>query len=645
MINVQAEYEKLKKGNLNIFIQIVEQSPNSIIITDFDGNIEYANQMFTKITGYSQEEVINKNPRILNAGTQTKEYYTEMWETITNGKTWHGEFHNKKKNGELYRERVNITPIKNGNEKITHFLAIKEDISKLKESEERLKSFLNVVPDIICYKDGHGRWLLANDADLELFSLTKVDYFGKTDAELANFTHEIYKESFLTCMVTDENAWKNKTISHVVEIIPTIDGNERYYDVFKIPSFYPNGERKGLAAIGRDITEIKRKEDSLIKLKKKAEESNLLKTEFINNMSHEIRTPMNAILGFSNFLNNSELTNEERKNYINIVQNSGIQLLRIIDDILEISKLETKQVKIIEKEVCLNILLFELFSIFDIKAKEREIHLYLNKGLLDKESIILIDDSKLNKVLSNLLENALKFTNEGFIEFGYQLKNSELEIYVKDTGIGIKLENQKIIFERFSQEEKGLSRNVGGLGLGLSIAKENTELLGGKITLQSEKGKGSTFYVTIPYKPISKNNINSDNNKGKLIDKQNKYTILIAEDEEVNFLYLDIILKKSKYNLTTLHAKHGKEAVEMCKENAEIDFVLMDMKMPIMTGFEATKIIKGFRSNLPIIAQTAYSTNDEKQQAFTAGCDDFISKPISEETLNGIINKYLISNK
>ena len=426
MINIQSEYEKLKKSKLNIFIQIIEQSPNSIIITNLDGNIEYVNQMFTKITGYSQEEVINQNPRILNAGIQPKEYYAEMWKTITNGKTWHGEFHNKKKNGELYQERVKITPIKNGNEEITYYIAIKEDVSKLKVSEERLKSFFNIIPDIICYKDGQGRWLLANDADLELFALTEVDYFGKTDAELANFTHEKYKESFLTCMVTDENAWKNKTITHAVEIIPTIDGDERVYDVFKIPSFYPNGERKGLAVIGRDITEIKRKEGMLIKLKEKAEESDQLKTEFINNMSHEIKTPMNGILGFSNFLNNPDLSDAKKNYYINIIQNSGKQLMRIIDDILEISKLGTKQIKTIEEEVCLNDLLLGLFSIFDIKAKENKTPLYLNKGLSDKESIILTDETKLNKIISNLLENALKFTNTGFIEFGYQLKNSEL---------------------------------------------------------------------------------------------------------------------------------------------------------------------------------------------------------------------------
>ena len=396
---------------------------------------------------------------------------------------------------------------------------------------------------------------------------------------------------------------------------------------------------------------LKESNDVLMIALEKAKESDQLKTEFIHNMSHEIRTPMNGILGFSAFLDNPDLTDERRNEFVGIINKCGIQLMQIIDDILEISVLGTKQVKTIEKQTSLNDVLLKLFSIFKIKAKESKIPLYLKKGLSDKESQILTDETKLNKILSNLLENALKFTTEGFIEFGYRLKTDnepvELEIYVKDTGIGVKPESQKTIFDRFSQEEKELSKNVGGLGLGLSITKENVKLLGGKISLESEKGKGSTFFVTIPYKPVDSETESSDSdiNKIKITKTQHKYTILIVEDEEVNYLYIVTLLENTKLNLKIIHAKNGSEAVKMCKENSEIDFIFMDLKMPVMNGFEATKLIKEFRPDLPIVAQTAYSTRDEKEVAISAGCDDFISKPISAETLNEIVYKYLVTKQ
>ncbi len=497
----------------------VEQSANTIVITDLNGNIEYVNKKFTELTGYTAEEAIGQNPRILNSGTQPKKYYTHMWKTITEGKIWKGEFHNKKKNGNFFWELVTITPLKNDTEKITNYLAIKEDITARKESE-----------------------------------------------------------------------------------------------------------------------------NELILSKEKAEESDRLKTEFINNMSHEIRTPMNGILGFSQFLSKPDLSKKKMENFINIIQSSGKQLLRIIDDILEISKLGTKQVKAIEADVCINDLLFGLFSIFDIKAKENDIHLYLKKDLSDTQSHIYTDRSKLVKILSNLLENALKFTNTGFIEFGYKLKETKIEFYVKDTGIGIKGKSQKTIFERFSQEEKELSQHVGGLGLGLSIAKENAELLGGTITLESTKGEGSIFYISIPYKPVIQDNKNSDlikNHIKRTHDK--KCTLLIVEDEEVNYLYLETLLQDEieiALDCTLIHAKNGHEAVTICKKT-NIDFILMDIKMPIMNGYEATKLIKEIKPNIPIVAQTAYSSPEHIEEARLAGCDDFISKPINQKNLTAILNKYL----
>jgi signal transduction histidine kinase len=254
-------------------------------------------------------------------------------------------------------------------------------------------------------------------------------------------------------------------------------------------------------------------------------------------MSHEIRTPMNGIIGFSQQLSNANLTDEKRRNFVKIIQNSSNQLMHIIDDILEISYLETKQVTIREEPVCLNEVFFELFSIFDTKAKENKTPLYFKKPLSDSESTIISDSLKLNKIVANLLENSLKFTSQGYIEFGYYLtENQQLKIYVKDTGIGIDPKKHQLIFERFSQAEKELSKKSGGLGLGLSIAKENVELLGGTIEVSSEEFVGTEFIITLPYNPVTII-VQETSNKPAVDKKQQQCTILIAEDEEVNFLF------------------------------------------------------------------------------------------------------------
>ncbi|MDF1547553.1 MAG: PAS domain S-box protein, partial [Bacteroidales bacterium] len=558
------------------------------------------------------------------------------------------EWQHIKKDGTEFLVEVSLNTLKIKGDELIH--AIVRDITRrkqaelsIKASEARHSKMLANIGDVIVIIDQHGINRYKSPNVEKWFGWRPDELVGKHTLNLVHPDDYEFAQQFIGALFKEPNKVGTAETRYQCK-----DGSYKWIE-FTAVNLLHDPDIKSILGNYHDISDRKMNEQELIIAKEKAEESNRLKTEFINNMSHEIRTPMNGIIGFTSLLQKPELNHEKRTNYINIVQNSGNQLLRIIDDILEISKLGTKQVKIQKEEVCLNNLLLELFSIFDIKAKENKIPLYLKNGLPDKESFIYSDRTKLFKILSNLIENALKFTDRGFIEFGYFFCESnknegneksisaEIKIYVKDSGIGINVEKQEIIFEKFSQEEKGDSRNIGGLGLGLSIAKENAELLGGTITLESEKGKGSVFYLNIPYNPVYVNKI--EDNPDQSLD----CCILIVEDEEVNYLLLEtLLLDEMNVRCKIIHAKNGQEAVDVCKRNKNVQLVLMDIKMPVMDGYEATKIIKKIRPELPIVAQTAYATSQDYENAIEMGFDDFISKPLKFRTLDKVVSKYLI---
>jgi len=375
----------------------------------------------------------------------------------------------------------------------------------------------------------------------------------------------------------------------------------------------------------------------------KAEESDRLKSAFLANMSHEIRTPMNGILGFADLLNDDSIQPDEKRRFINIIKTNGQHLLSIINDIIDISKIESNQLKITKVNFNLNHLLDELFITYQNKIAQKgkkEITLQLDKTLQDAQSQIISDNIRLRQILFNLISNSLKFTSKGFIRFGYSLSGDNLEFFVQDTGKGIAADKQSIIFERFRQEEETHARQFGGAGLGLSISKGLVELLGGKIWLSSDEGNGTTFYFTIPYAPFiaraEKNNDKKQN--GNDYDFKGK-TILVADDVQVNLDLVEVFLKKTQ--ATLLFAKNGKEALEIYKNTPAMDLVLMDIQMPVMNGYEATREIRKLNKNLPVIAFTAYVFADDKIQCLDAGCNDFVPKPMNKNLLLKTLNKYL----
>lgn len=398
-----------------------------------------------------------------------------------------------------------------------------------------------------------------------------------------------------------------------------------------------NNQIFGISVFGKDITKQKQNEIDLLKAKEKAIESDRLKSAFLLNISHEIRTPMNGILGFLGLLEEPDLAEEQRSEFIKIVNKSGERLMNTINDIVEISKIEVGDIKVVEEEVNLEEVMQFHHDFFKPQTKEKGLEYTIKQQLSGEEAIVKTDKFKLDGIIMNLIRNAIKFTNAGKIEIGNYVENDLLYFYVTDTGRGIPLEKQDVIFDRFIQAELGITRGHEGSGIGLSIVKSYLEVLHGTIQVKSAIGKGSTFLFSIPYKPIANlTNPNRDVLNPEMADKSK--TILIAEDEEVNYLYLKNILSRQ---FQILHAQNGEEAVELFKNNPGITLVLMDIKMPgNFDGLQATRLIREINSEVPIIAQTAFAMNNDLNKALEAGCNDYISKPFTKQNLLSLIHKY-----
>jgi hypothetical protein len=396
--------------------------------------------------------------------------------------------------------------------------------------------------------------------------------------------------------------------------------------------------KKAMLEIFQDITERKESEQELIRAKVKAEESDKLKTAFLHNISHEIRTPMNAIVGFSALLSEPEIDKQSRESYIEVIMQSSNHLLSIISDIVDISNIEANLIKTVKHEININTLVRSLVNQFTPEAHKKGIDIVYENGLSDVDAAILTDNIKLNQILANLLSNALKFTERGQVKVSYRLHEDFLEFNVSDTGIGISPEHYEKIFERFYQVQNTVSRLYEGTGLGLSISKAYVEHLGGKIWLTSERGKGTTFFLNIPYERAEKSiaQITQHPVQEGLVFPV-KRVILVAEDVESNFKLIKYFLSGS--NAEVLHAYNGKEAVEKCLTNKDIDLILMDIKMPVMDGYTAVKLIREKNFEIPIIAQTAYA--DDRDKALECGCSGFISKPFDKNGLFKILREFI----
>lgn len=511
-INKELAEQKGTEQELRKLTCAVEQSPESIIITDPAGNITYANPSFTRVTGYSMEEVLGRNPRILKSGKLSAEFYKNLWVTIKSGRTWHGEFLNKNKKGESYWESASISPIFNENGLITNYVAVKEN-----------------------------------------------------------------------------------------------------------------------------ITELKRSASELSKAKEEAEKANVAKSVFLANMSHEIRTPMNAILGFTQLMMKDKQLNSKQRQHLNTINISGEHLLNLINDILEMSKIDAGRVELMP-------VVFDIYSfVNDIKrmlephvlAKNLELIIKTDESL---EQYMEADEGRMRQIFINLIGNAMKFTDQGSITWslktveekdGYACLISEVE----DTGVGISKEDIKKLFKAFEQTETGIK--AGGTGLGLAISLKLAKMMGGGINVQSEKGKGSCFRVVLYVKKAGADKTKQVVKYRSVIgikDGQKPYKVLVVDDKDENRLLLCEMLQLVGFE--TQEASNGIEAIASFNEWSP-NVILMDMRMPIMDGYETMSIIKATAKGklTPIIAVTASVFLEDKSKMIAAGASNYIRKPFKENDL------------
>lgn len=619
---------------------IINNLPFISWIKDTEGKYLYVNEPFLISKNKQLSDVIGKSgDDFLKPDDRLKERNEDQQITESGRKLL---FTNKVDDRwfETYK-----TPIKDQDGRIIGIVGLQKDISEIRKAVENLnterdllQALMDNFPHTIYFKDEQSRFTRINKAQAALLGLESPDdAIGKTDFDF--FTRHHAQEAFKDeqkIMTTGEQ------LIGKVERIRNGQGKFRWVSATKIPIRNYGGTISGLVGISIDVTEKYLAEQKLREARKRAIESDKLKSAFLANMSHEIRTPMNGIIGFSNLLKMNNVERDQQLEYLGFIEKCGNSLLNLIDDIIDISKIEAGQLVVRPVDTCINEILRELFVTFDknrLAENKRDVELRLvipeNTPLWTKT-----DAYRFKQVLSNLINNAIKFTEKGFIEFGYGIQGKEVIFHVKDTGVGIPHDKFKLVFDRFGQVIENEKLNRKGTGLGLAISINIVKLLGGRMWLESEVGVGSTFYFSIPLKE----DVQVDERKNIQFPVVNTFEwigkkVLVVDDEELNWKFLRDLIEPTQAKL--VWAKNGKEAIDMYQVDTSIDLILMDFRMPVMNGFEATRVIRSFDSEIPIIALTAYAQEEERDLILHAGCNAFLSKPVRDDQLFKTVNQYL----
>jgi PAS domain S-box-containing protein len=644
--------------SIELYNSILKASPDNIAVTDMSGRLIMFSPIGFKMFGYNLNDEYYGRVVTDFIIPDDRERAISNIVLIQQG-VFLGteEYRGLRKDGSTFDIEINGEIVRSTEGEATKMVFIVRDITErnlaekaLRESEERSSTIVNSSPNLV-FIHINGIIQYINNIGVSMFGYSKEEAIGKS---IIDFLSE---ESKLKVIANMQRRIAGEVIQPYEANIVTKSGIIK--TMLVQGATIPFNNKNASLAVLADISLIKEYEKNLEIALKHAEESDRLKTAFLQNLSHEIRTPLNGIIGFSKLLQYEDNSQEEINEYTSLIDQSGKRLLETVNNVLDISKIETGHIKVNNKSFSINSLITDLYSSFLADSNLKGIKLNYKTSLNDENSIIFSDESKLNQILTNLISNALKFSYNGNIDFGYEIivqpsegfkpsqgyidaKPSEgsntIQFFVKDTGIGISTNLHDRVFERFTQAEDTVGRSFEGAGLGLAICKGLVKLLGGKIWLESEINKGTTFFFTLPYKAAAFSAQSVNENSGIPLKFKN-VKILIADDDYVSLKYLKNDLKNIDCDLVL--TENGEQTVELVKQIPDIDMIFMDLRMPIMDGFEATKLIKKFRPELPIIAQTAYALSAEKEMIMLAGFDDYISKPLDRNKILKLVEKYL----
>lgn len=629
--NVTEELEQQKKLEISEakYRSFVEHFQGIAFRKNASNLLDLVEGNVTEITGYSNQDFLSGkiNFDLLIHPEDLQRVKNEDVDFIgSNATKLNSEFRIIDKTGFIHWIYETTTKFTLNNE--TWIYGTLQDITKLKEASMSLeesssfnKSLIDTIPFPMEIVDESGTILFMNPVLEELI--------GK---EMLGKKCWLLKDNNLQCTNCPLKEGIELGITNKIETNGVL--NKRSFEITHRSMLFEG--KKAMMEIFIDITENKKFEAELIEAKDKAVENDKLKSAFLANMSHEIRTPMNGILGFLDLLQDAGLTDLEKEQFMNVVKASGERLLNTINDIIELSKIESGETPIHFTEQNLSSYLVHLLGFFSVETKAKGVQLNIEKVDL----VVKTDFGKLDSILTNLIKNAIKFTKEGSITVNCKQINNKLQISVKDTGIGIAPEKLEMIFGRFIQADNRMTRGYEGSGLGLAICKGYANALGGDIWVESELGTGSTFYCTISLEKVNtKQKTNNTAMQKQASTPNSKKQILVAEDDEMSFLLIKTYLEDT--NLEIIYAENGEEAITKLKENPLISIILMDLKMPVLDGLTATKRIRQFNKAIPIIAQTAFALLGDKDTALKAGCTDYLSKPIKKHQLHQVLEKHL----